>query len=286
MRLTFVPLTGPMQRLAGSGYNQVGESLDRDSWQGAELSHLDAFPDVLGGVSEAEFHDWVIGVRHPLFLAGGPGPLRFFDPEPEVRAEALQLAASAAQQAHHLGARFIIFPFPPEAIDPRAWDDRSILAEALKIAEFLDGLQRQEQIKIALMPDGPNPFFYEGELFRSLFERFPELSLCLDTGKLGLLSRHHERDPLEMARRWLPWTRYLRLHGARWAPEGYTQRLPVTGDETPDRQPELVPVAEIARILLEAQPDLHLILDWDPALAPPESLEAAHNYIGALLRRS
>jgi sugar phosphate isomerase/epimerase len=300
MQLTFVPLTGPMQRLAGSGYNVHQESLDRETWQGAELSHLDAFPDVLGAVSEAEFHDWIIGVRHPLFLQNGPGPIRFFDPDPLVRADALQLAASAAQQAHHLGARFIIFPFPAPAfgridtllqaqpnggdgaIDEWAWNDDSLRTEALRVAEFLAALQAKEQIKIALMPDGPNPFFYEGEIFRALFERFPELSLCLDTGKLGLLSRWHERDPLELTRRWLPWTRYLRLHGARWTPDGYVQHLPVTGEETPDRQPDLVPVAEIARMLTAAQPDLTVILDWRPT--DDATLEAAHHYIAALLR--
>lgn len=304
MRLTFVPLTGPMQRLAGSGFNAVGESLDRDALQGAELSHLEAFPDVLGGVSEAEFHDWVIGVRHPLFLQNGPGPIPFFDPDPFTRAKALEIAASAAQQAHHLGARFIIFPFPapafgridsltqaepdgggPEAIDEWSWNEDSIRLEALKIAEYLDGLQQTEQIKIALMPDGPNPFFYEGEIFNAIFERFPSLSVCVDTGRLGLLSRWHERDPLEMVRRWLPWLRYLRLHGARWTPEGYIQHLPVTGDETPDRQPDLVPVAEIARMAVEAQPDLMVILDWDPKQTDKATLEAAHNYIEALLRR-
>jgi hypothetical protein len=286
MRQLFVPLTGPMGRLAGSGYNAVGESLDRPTWQGAELSDLDAFPDVWGAVSEAEFHDWIIGVRHPLFRANGPGPIRFFDPDPRIREQALGLAASAAQQAHHLGARFIILPFPAAALDLGAWNESTLRAEALHVAAFLDQLQRQEQIRIALMPEGPNPFFDEGDLLTELLTAYPDLSLCLDTGRIGLLARQHGRDPLELTQRWLPWTRYLRLHGARWTPDGrYLDRLPVTGAETADRWPEEVPAVAIAQLVLTAQPNLTVILDWDPSHVNTAQLEAAHAFVTALCRQ-
>lgn len=245
MRLAFVPLTGPMQRLAGSGFNAAHEDLERPIWRGAELSELDAFPDVLGAVSEAEYHDWIIGVRHPLFLQNGPGPLRFFDPDPEIRQEALRLAASAAQQAHHLGARFIIFPFPA----PGNGDDSA--EEGPKVAAFLAELQEREAIQIALMPDGPY------HLDEELFERFPQLSLCLDTERLATFPGH---DPLELARRWAPWTRYLRLHRIGQSPE-----------------------SEIAELLTEAQPNLTVILDWHEADETQQ--EAANNYINSLLGR-
>ena len=117
-------------------------------------------------------------------------------------------------------------------------------------------LQERERIRVVLEIDGPNPHFFDGELYGRLFEEFPDLSLCLDTGRLGLLARTHGQDPLSTRRaRWLPWTRYCHLHtsfgGMR---RGGSTASSHHGSHTRDRWPRVTPAADIARMVVKAQP--------------------------------
>ena len=94
-RQLFVPLSGGFAKVAGAGYNTYGEDLERPQWRGAEIGFLDTFPDVWGAVGEAEFHDWIIGVHHPLYKDGGPSWCRFFAPDAAAREKALEQAYTA-----------------------------------------------------------------------------------------------------------------------------------------------------------------------------------------------
>lgn len=286
MAQLFVPLTGGFQKVTGSGYNTEGEHLEWPHWRGAEMGALDTFPDVWGAVSESEFHDWVMGVHHPLYLEKGPAPCRFLDRDPVVREDALKVAATAAQAAHHVGARFILFPFPwPELPESEAdWSEAEVYEASRKVFEHLAGVQENEKIKIALETAAPNRYFYEGDLYSRLFAEFPDLSLCLDTARLGLLAKTHGQDPLALCRRWLPWTRYMRLHTSYWDEQGtYHDRIPTNGTHTADRWPSVTPAAEMARLVVEAQPRSTIVLAHDPKAVSAAELETAHQWAAALV---
>jgi sugar phosphate isomerase/epimerase len=299
----FVPLTGSFQKAAGSGYNTYGEDLERPQWHGAELQMLDTFPDVWGAVSEAEYHDWIIGVHHPLYKDGGPAWCRFIDRDAAVRAEALARAATSATAAHHVGARYILFHFPwpgfqPPGVDLKAlgwyftyplepleaWPEAQVYEASRTAFERLAAIQELEKIKVILEIDGPNPYVYEGDLLERLFSEWPELSLCLDTGRLGLLAKTHGQEPLALARKWLPWTRHLHLSTSRWDAEGrFTNHVPTTARHTAELWPSVTPAADIARMVVAAQPRCTIVLEHDPRAVSPAELEEAHAFANALV---
>ncbi|MFZ5816676.1 MAG: sugar phosphate isomerase/epimerase family protein [Bacillota bacterium] len=303
MAQLFVPLHGAFRTVTGSGFNIYGEDLERPLWRGAEIGMCDIFPDVLGAVSEAEFHDWIIGVHHPLYKEGGPAWCRFLDRDPAVRQAALDLAFTSAQAAHHLGARYILFHFPWPALvtdrqahradgwyleypveEAAAWSEEALYDWSRRCFERFAEIQAKELIKVVLEIDGPNPFFYEGEMFSRLFQEFPDLSLCIDTGRLGLLARTHGQDPVALARRWLPWARHLHLSTSMWDAEGrYSNHHPTDATHTAERWPQVTPAAEIARMVVAAQPRCTIVLEHNPKKATPEQLEAAHAFAASLV---
>lgn len=306
MAQLFVPLHGAFQQVAGSGVNTYGESLDRPTWVGAEIGMCRTLSDALGAVSEAEFYEWIIGVHHPLYREGGPAWCRFLDPDPAVREEALNIAITAAQAAHRLGARYILFHFPWPALQMpgvdyaalgwsfrdaapvplEAWPDEAGIYEwSRRVFERLAALQEAERIRVVLEIDGPNPYFFDGDLYSRLFSEYPELSLCVDTGRLGLLARTHGQDPMVLTRRWLPWTRHLHLHTSCWDGEGrYRAHIPTNGSHTKERWPQVTPAADIARMVVEAQPKAVIVLEHDPKAVPPEELEASHAWAASLVK--
>lgn len=303
MAQLFVPLTGPFGKAAGSGLNTCGENLDRTAWRGAELGFLDTFADVWGAVSEAEFHEWIIGVHHPLYQQGGPAWCRFFDRDPAVREQALEQAASSAQSARRIGARYILFHFPwpgfaAEGVDYAClgwhgtdrredlseWTESALFEVSLRAFEHLAQVQDRQEIGVVLELDGPNPYFFAGEMYSRLFARYPDLSLCIDTGRLGLLARTHGQDPLELCRRWLPWARHLHLHTSMWDEQGrFKNHLPTSGSHRADRWPQVTPAADMAEMVLAAQPRCTVVLEHDPRSVTPAELETAHAWAGALV---
>ena len=305
MAQLFVPLQGAFGLIAGSGVNTYGESLERPHWQGAEIGLCDTLPDVLGAVAEAEYYEWVIGAHHPTYREGGPAWCRFLDPDRSVRAEALEVACSAAQAAHRLGARYIVFHFPWPALAMRgadyaalgwsfrdaepllqdAWPGETALCDgSRRCFDRFAEIQERERIRVVLEIDGPNPYFFDGELYSRLFAEYPDLSLCIDTGRLGLLARTHGQDPVALARRWLPWARHLHLHTSLWDAEGrFRNHLPTTGSHTSDRWPAVTPAADIARMVVEAHPQAIVVLEHDPRTVSPEELEACHAWAAGLV---
>ncbi|HYF92857.1 MAG TPA: TIM barrel protein [Symbiobacteriaceae bacterium] len=304
MAQLFVPLSGGFQKIAGSGFNAYGENLDRPQWQGCEIGFCNTFPDVLGAVSEAEFHDWIIGVHHPLFLEKGPPWCSFLDPDPAARQHALDVAATSAVAAHHLGARYILFHFPwpylqvpgmdyrqlgwyftqPEAARLEDWPEAKLYDVSRRVFEHLAGVQAKEQIRVVFEIDGPNPYYFDGEMYTRLFEEFPDLSLCVDTGRLGLLARTHGQDPLALVRRWLPWTRHLHLHTSLVEGDKYVSHVPTDGSHTIDRWPAVTPAADIARMVVAAQPRCTVVLEHNPQAVPPDQLERCHAWASALVK--
>lgn len=302
MAQLFVPLSGSFGKIAGSGFNTYGESLDRPVWKGAELGFLTSFPDVWGAVAEAEFHDWIIGVHNPLFVEGGPAWCRYFDPDGAVRERALETTQAAAQGAHHIGARYLLVHFPwPGLQEPGRdykalgwyyntpliaqtyWPEQKVYEMSRRAFERFARIQEQESLKIVLEIDGPNPYFFDGEMYDRLFTEFPELSLCQDTGRLGLLARTHGQDPLALCQRWLPWTRHLHLHTSQWMDDGtFRNHIPTNGSHTADRWPAVTPAADMARMVVAAQPRCTVVLEHDPKMVTPAELEEAHTWAAAL----
>ncbi|MHB9144946.1 MAG: TIM barrel protein [Symbiobacteriia bacterium] len=286
-----MPLRGGFGPLAGSGRNEQGEDLEWPAWQGAEIGFHDTYGDVLGAVPEAEARDWNIGVHHPLYQGYLPPWLPFLDPDAAVRQAALEQAAAAADSAHGVGGRYIVFHYPwPALLEPGReypgwrlldrpgsladWTAKQVYDVSRKAFDHLANLQEQAHIRIALEIDGPNRYFYEDDLYTRLLTEFPTLSLCQDTGRLMILAETHGFDPLAMSRRWHPWTRYVHLHSGRWLPDGRFQvHLPTLPED---------PEAEIARGVVAAQPKTVVVLEHDIRLVTKEHSERSHRFAAEL----
>lgn len=303
MAQLFVGLAGAYKQVTGSGYNTFGEDLNRPHWQGAEIGLLDTFADMWGAVGETEYYEWVMGAHHPLYKEGGPAWCRFLDPDPAVRAQALETAATAAQTAHHVGCRYILFHFPwpgfhctghpyeAKMLDygaPSLADlpsEQAVYEASRKVFARMAEVQVKEKIRIIFELDGPNPYFYESDLFERLFGEFPDLSLCNDTGRIALLARMHGQDPLELTRRWLPWTRHMHLHTTVWDEQGniVARHLPTNGTHTYEKWPLVSPSADMAKMVVAAQPACTILLEHNPKAVTPAELEAAHAWAAALV---
>jgi len=210
---------------------------------------------------------------------------------------------AAAVAAHHVGARYILLHLPWPGLQMQGidhvsqgwyfttppcpvtdWTERAVYDASRRAFAHLADLQEREKIKIVLEIDGPNPFFFDGELYSRLFEEFPDLSLCLDTGRLGLLARTHGQDPLALCRRWLPWTRYMHLHTSMWDEQGrYTNHIPTNGTHTADRWPQVTPAADMAALVVAAQPRCTVVLEHDPRKVSAAELEEAHRWAAGLV---
>lgn len=284
MAQLFVPITGRFHDLAGLGFNACGENLDRPLWRGAEIGVHDSFPDLLGAVAEAEFREWIIGVHHPLVKGSSPNWLRFLDRDSAVRLTALNQADQSAQDAHRIGARYVLFHFEAQSQQASDWTTAKVYEASRAVFERMSAVSARIGIKVVFEIDGPCPHFVDGELFDRLFREYPDLSLCLDTGRIGLLARTHQIAPLELFRRWLPWMSGLHLHTSRWNDQGQFQNhLPTSRHDTTSLWPTVTPAAEMARMAVDKHPQCRVMPEHDPKLVSPEELEATHAWLAELV---
>lgn len=119
------------------------------------------------------------------------------------------------------------------------------------------------RIRVILEVDGPNAHFFaraaEPDLFTELLVDHPDLSLCIDTGRLALLARQHGGDPLEYTRRWLTFAKHLHLHGTNW--DQRANHLPPLPEH--EGLPGHAPAAEMARLVLSSHPETLVVLETD-----------------------
>ncbi|HLN60306.1 MAG TPA: hypothetical protein VK464_02055, partial [Symbiobacteriaceae bacterium] len=86
-------------------------------------------------------------------------------------------------------------------------------------------------------------------------------------------------------RRWLPWTRHLHLHTTVWDEQGQivARHLPTNGTHTYEQWPLVSPSADMAQMVVAAQPACTIVLEHNPRAVSPEELEAAHAWAAALV---
>jgi len=303
MAQLYVPIVGRFHDLAGLGFTAEGESLDRPLWRGAEIGAHDSFPDLLGAIAEAEFREWIIGVHHPLVKGASPDWIRFLDPDPAVRQTALNQADQSAQDAHRIGARYILFHFPwpgfelighdhmaegwsfkAKSQQASDWTAAQVYEASRAVFERMSAVAARNGIQVVFEVDGPCPHFVDGELFDRLFTEYPDLSLCLDTGRIGLLAKTHRIPPLALFQRWLPWTSGVHLHTSRWNAQGqFENHLPTSRHDVKSAWPSVTPAAEMAKMAVESQPHCRLIPEHNPRLVSAEVLEMTHAWLAELV---
>jgi len=281
MAQLFVPITGRFHDLAGLGFNASGENLDRPLWRGAEIGLHDSFPDLLGAVSEAEFREWIIGVRHPLVRGSCPDLLRFLDPDQAMRMIALNQADQSAQDAHRMGARYILF----RVCSPEGEGSSAAIHNATRaVFERMSAVSVRQGIQVVMQIEEPCRHFVDGELLERLFEEYPDLSLCLDTVRIGFFARNRQIPPLELFKRWLPWMSVLHLHTGHWDDQGQLQdQIPTNRQDVVSAWPSVNPSADMVQIAVRAHPRCRVVAGHDPRIVSPQAVEDAHAWLAELV---
>lgn len=210
---------------------QIGifHRLDRDRFQrewrpwfhGVEVSNLvdqTEADQVLAFLREGKLP---FGIHFPLLQPAAGSALHplVCSLDPEQRAAAVQQVAAAMQSASRQGAEYLLIHFPkPAILDSRldwsdwrfAQSDEAIIdslidreeaaAAAADACRQLAGLPTALGLPLVLELDILHAWHYR-ELLVELFQRYPQLGLCLDTGRLHLLrATDRELEPIQLIR--------------------------------------------------------------------------------------
>ncbi len=291
MTLLFVPIHGHYD---GGEVNSHGESLATADWDGAEIGLLDGVPSLLAAVAATEAKDWMLGVHYPVVRRPGqPHHLPLVHPDPAERRQALAAAIAAMQQARKLAAQYILFHFPLpgpalpgmhpalgqgglQPVPP--WDCTMVARDT---CAALAEASSREGIEVVLETDGPQAAFYVGDLWERLLAEFPQLTFCVDTGRLELLALAHGLDGAELARRLLPHCRHLHLHECRWA-EGIS-RIPALPSH--GRADGWIGAAALAATWAPAAGKrARIVPEHDPGKLAPAELAAHRQWLRQLAR--
>ncbi len=302
MARLLAPIQGRLVREGGRLMTPYGHDLESPLWQGAEIGFLESEETAEKAAREALRRGWLLGVHYPLVQAHRWDWAPFWlAPEERARSEARKAARRAVRRAADLGAAYILFHYPwpalvdptadylsagwkipPTAQDERLWPRDRLAELSEEVFSSLDEASRDLSVSVILELDGPNHLFFDPDpqqdLCRALFADHPDLRLCVDTGRFGLLARQHGGDPLAYTARWLPFARHMHLHGARWdRGENHLPPLPEHEDD-----PGYTPAAAMARMVLRAHPQALTVLETDLRGATADAASRSMRYCAAL----
>lgn len=277
----------------------------RPGFYGIEACLLESGEDIQALIDEAEKHAFRVGIHFPL-RAGGPS-LRdalFLAQDDEVRKEAFAYAERELEAAVRVKPEYILFHYPKpvildDRVDWRHWrfSDPSeyVYESAYDLETFLDRSERlfswlTEKGKAygfrpVLEFDALNRYVYDtGEVVK-LLQRYPDIKLCLDTGRLF---QQEKLDP------YLDVSRVLRTY-APYAASIHLWTLQVLNDGSGVRHshfpalPALdpadgwAPIEAYLQIIAEINPDVNILFEHRSDWISDEELEACYQWIHRLM---
>jgi sugar phosphate isomerase/epimerase len=133
-----------------------------------------------------------VGLHCPIPFEGLMKHFEITGPHAARRAQALGLVERTLAAAASARAAYIVVHFPTVFTPLNGPADRELnpaayFEDALETGRLLERMSLEAGVPLLVENVGPNPYFYSGSHFRTLFEYAPGLRMCLDPGHAHVL---------------------------------------------------------------------------------------------------
>ncbi|GIP39563.1 hypothetical protein J31TS4_28430 [Paenibacillus sp. J31TS4] len=219
--------------------------------------------------------------------------------EPQERKAARRLVERDTELAAACGAEYVLlhYPFPPilssrfrpeemrrmphfSSYRSEEWTDDSFEEASIEAFDHLAELQQRTGQRIVVEYD----FFGEfGTVYASLFKRYPEIGLVIDTQRMSVHTRvFPDFDPYAWMDAIAPSVYLVHYSNIQVVPDGtYRRHLPVLPHQADD--PAYGDAERYLAYLAARNDRFHVTLEHNPELAGREELEELYRAVGGLL---
>lgn len=287
----------------GSFDEQKMERDFRDGFYGIEACLFENEADTQKLLSASRVRDFRIGVHFPL--RAGKSLLRdalFLDADKHVRDEALRLIRDELDYLRNVRPDYVLFHYPkPVILDDRVnWDkwhfsDRTeyvydsdysleLFAERSdQLFAWLSAASRDYGFTPVLEIDALNSYIYEQDVLEALLKKYPDIRLCLDTGRLFL---QQNVDPnfqaLPVIRKYAKYAEVIHLWNLQYTKSSVKLRYPVL----PEQRPEdgWAPIRDYLTVIREENPQVKIQFEHRSDLVSHEDLQRCYEWVDECLR--
>jgi sugar phosphate isomerase/epimerase len=218
------------------------------------------------------------GVHAPLYRKEWypwvPTWMFLHDIDPEPRELSRRLARESILESGDLGAEYIVlhFPGPRSATTASASLDHQ-RAVALESAGLLAEWGKEAGVTVCLEAFGPSPLL-SADFLVEVFDQFPSLGYCWDTGHLHYSAQRDGFDYYALAEQLRPHVRSIQMWGTRHFDDyRHYHHIPVHPSQRPDDG--WVDIDRTLRLLLNGGRSMPVIFESPPRY--PTEL-GAHDY--------
>jgi sugar phosphate isomerase/epimerase len=215
----------------GFDYNKFNRDYKKDFF-GIEVCMFENEEDINTLIYESKKHDFKFGIHFPLRKSA----YRYRDPlflsmDREESKEAFSIFERELKFYKEINADYVLVHFPKPVILHEKFDFSSwwfsyhnewtyekeypfdIFKKNCEDMFYrLSQLSQKYDIQIVLEQDAVNKYLYNGDLLEKLLEKYSNLKICLDTGRLHLLEKVDENfDSKMFVRKMAPYTYLLHL---------------------------------------------------------------------------
>ncbi|WP_306431039.1 sugar phosphate isomerase/epimerase [Paenibacillus sp. XY044] len=275
----------------------------RDGFYGIEACLFENEADTQKLLSTSRARGFRIGVHFPL--RAGKSLLRdalFMDADEQIRDEALRLVRDELDYLRNVRPDYVLFHYPkPVILDDRVnWDewhfsDRTeygyesdcsleMFAERSDhLFVWLTAASREYGFTPVLEFDALNSYIYEHDVLEGLLKKYPDIRLCLDTGRIFL---QQNVDPsfraLPVIRKYAKYAEVIHLWNLQYTKSSVKLRYPVL----PDQRPEdgWAPIGEYLAVIREENPQVKIQFEHRSELVSREDLQRCYEWVDECLR--
>ncbi|CAG7642355.1 sugar phosphate isomerase/epimerase family protein [Paenibacillus allorhizosphaerae] len=253
-------------------------------------------------IEESTGRGFQVGIHFPL--RAGRSKLRdalFLSPDDAVRQQAYDYVTNELDYMAKVKPSYILFHYPkPVVLDDRVdwkhWrfaDASEFVYESAyrleeckekseALFEWLSDRGREYGFTPVLEFDALNRYVYATDMLEELLLRYPDIRLCLDTGRLFL---QHKLDPYfdaaQVIRRYAVYADLIHLSNTQFTDRVQCHHYPVLPELDPGDG--WAPIARYLGIVRERNPNVNILFEHRSDAITDEQLERCYAWVEGLL---
>jgi len=274
----------------------------KDIFYGIEACLFNSEEDILNLIKESKNHSFNIGIHFPL--RAGRSNLRdalFLSPDNRVRENAFELIQEELNYLRILKPEYVLFHYPkPVILDERVdWSNWRFADDAEYINENLysieDFFERSEYLfnwlfemsnKYEFNPilelDALNKYIYQTDLLEELLNKYPNVRLCLDTGRLHLQDKIDPNfNSREVIKKYAKYTDIIHLWNLQYIDKIEKYHYPVLPEQSVNEG--WAPIEEYLNIFKEENRNVKVQFEHRSDLISDEDLERCYKWVDKLI---
>jgi len=277
----------------------------RDGFFGIEACMFASEEHIEQLIHESKARGFQIGVHFPF--RAGQSALRdalFLAKDAEVREEAYRLVQEELEFLRRVRPNYILFHYPKPVImddltDWSKWrfasemeyiqESEIALEELVERTEYLFQWLTARSKEFHFIPvlefDAIHQYIYNSDFLIKLLTQYPEVKLCLDTGRLFLQEKVDPRfDAKKVIRTYAKYAYTVHLWNVRVTDTveyGHYPALPEL-----DPKDGWAPIEEYMSIMFQENPQVKIMFEHRSDLISDEQLEACYAWMDRLAKRT